>query len=228
MVCQTTFTLADKLEKRLLEAWPRLAKFFDDSVIYISSFACQFLLSVYLFSLHPVPGCVVRSETTLNGESSARRLTLDAIDCDESPAATQAMFAIGLIVVGALIVGVVCDENRSKAVAAILPKMIGMSVGWAAGDAFKKWLSETSIALTGCTGGLTEWESGTCERGIWLALLNATLSLCGMAVCAVVILAIKPCTHHIELGEAPWQNALENSFMMVPPDQSNSAVGFGP
>ena len=173
---------------------------------------------------HPVLGCAdLKSETAVswtNGESARRRLAIDAIDCDESPAATQAMFALGLIVVGALVVGVVCDDTRSKAVAAILPKMIGMSVGWAAGDAFKKWLTEISIALTGCTGGLTEWESGTCEQGIKAALLNAALSLCGMAVCAIVILAVKPCTHSVEIGKAAWQDALENSFMMVPASRS--------
>ena len=145
---------------------------------------------------------------------------LDEDDCDSSSAAAQALFALSAIVLGALFVALVCKDSRHRAVAAVLPKVIGMMVGWAGGAALKVWMQEISSAVIDgqCTGELSEWQTGACgglQRRLVLASLNLLVMLGTTAASALIMLTVNSCFGNVELGDSKWQDSLENALMMI-------------
>ena len=231
-----------ELKPRLVAARPRLSKFVDNTVIYVASYMWYILLAHYLLSLHPSPSCSgledEEGHLLLSANATARRLlasnssvdagvdsapgtqafVLGEDDCDSSSAAAQALFALSAIVLGALVVALVCKDAKDRAAAAILPKVIGMMVGWAAGAALKAWMQEISSSFSGgqCTGDLSEW--GACaspRQRLQLAGLNLLLVLAATAASALVILAVKPCSDKVELGDSEWHDRLENAIVMT-------------
>jgi hypothetical protein len=212
-----------ELKPRLVAARPRLSKFVDNTVIYIASYMWYILLAHYLLSLHPNPSCsgledegqlllsadskahtgrLLASNSSVDAgvESAfgAQAFVLDEDDCDFSSAAAQALFALSAIVLGALVVALVCKDSKDRAAAAILPKVIGMMVGWAAGAALKAWMHEISSSFTDgqCTGELSElseWSGcASLQQRLQLAGLNLLVVLGATATSALVILTLKP------------------------------------
>ena len=176
---------ASNPKPRFLEAWPRMDKFIDNTIIYIASYMCYIIIATFLFSLHRSPACaglgefwLLAEDTKAAGQGGAgrgaagtasppeadarltppggcrgpllrtpwhRRLSLSAAcraasahsppalsadrrrelleegDCDESPAADQALFALGTIVLGAVIVALFCHDSKDRAFAVSRP-----------------------------------------------------------------------------------------------------------
>eukprot|EP00966_Prymnesium_polylepis_P274730 6347274-Prymnesium_polylepis.2 len=126
---------------------PQVKGFLDMTVTYIVSREWQDLLSTYLFHLHPLPHC---QPSVVGYSIFGLSFTPHAVeigpDCSkEADAAVQAYFAVALLAVSALVQGLLLKCMRTH-VADQLTSIVGMCVGWGAGDAVIKWLVEIQHA----------------------------------------------------------------------------------
>lgn len=133
--------LAELIQERL----PLVKGFLDMTTTYVLSREWQDLLSMYIFKLHPLPHC---SEDNKVGYSFLGFVSRSGMDdrpgCSaEARASTQGVFAILLLLSAAALQGA-----TQKALADLphvteqVTSIIGMCVGWGAGDAVIKLLLE--------------------------------------------------------------------------------------
>ena len=61
---------ASNPKPRFLEAWPRMDKFIDNTIIYIASYMCYIIIATFLFSLHRSPACAGLGEFWLLAEDT--------------------------------------------------------------------------------------------------------------------------------------------------------------
>ena len=112
-----------------------VASFLDDTVTYVLSREWKDLLWVYVLHLHPTPHC---SEGVRYSFFGWARTVPTAPTCtEEASAVPLTLCAIGLLLAGAPL-----TLAAQRAELPHAPKMIGMCVGWAVGDAVARWRTE--------------------------------------------------------------------------------------
>ena len=156
------------LRRRLHETSPAVGNFINGTLLYVLSRQWQDLLATNVFHLHPLPFCDTRPVNT------------SRLPCTpEASSGAQLRFAAGLLCVAAVVQHVSLCKAAQWPSLAIVPRMVGMCVGWAFGFAALQALSEMDAAL----GGVAQpWVMGVAVSA------SATLGS------ALVILACQPAT----------------------------------
>ena len=129
--------MAKLCQERASAAAGSIASFVEGIVLYVLSQQWDDLLSIYVFRLHPVPNCGTRHVLDAHHWHEAPACTA------ESPVATQLSYVAGLVAVAAALQ--TCVEIGPlpyrwhawrMSVWQYVPRMIGMCIGWALGNAF--------------------------------------------------------------------------------------------
>ena len=167
-----------------------VAAFLEGIVVYALSQQWDDLLSAYLFRLQPIPYCGAVAALEYS-EAGAVRLAARVQECaDPAPAAQQFHYVVGLIALAGFLLSyaevgplpIRWHAWRTRSFMRIGPRMVGMCIGWALGDACKAaFLIQIETKARGRIGACTEdWCNGW---NLGFALL-ATLATAGaMLVC---------------------------------------------
>jgi len=116
-----------RVSTSLRDSLPVVTQFVDGLAIYALSKEWNDLFSIYVFRLQPLPFCKGTPGLTCT---------------DPKPASIQAVYAVGMLVAAACVQAVLArHESRLPSLATVRP-MLGMVVGWAAGDAYVQFLVE--------------------------------------------------------------------------------------
>jgi hypothetical protein len=162
-----------RTESALQAAAGPVAAFLEGIVVYALSQQWDDLLSAYLFRLQPIPYC---SRQTLH--------------CDDpAPAAQQFRYVAGLLAVAAFLL---CYAEvgplpyqwhvwRTRSFMRIGPRMIGMCIGWALGDACKAgFLIQIE---TKSRGGIGVTAASVESYNLIFAVLATLVTAIAMLVC---------------------------------------------
>lgn len=130
--------------ERIKDRLPLVKGFLDMTTTYVLSREWQDLLSIYMFRLHPLPHCSERKVGYSFFGFVARSNFDDRPGCSaEQDASTQAAFALGLLLVAAAVQGMTTKFTADHPhIHEQVTSIIGMCVGWGAGDAVIKLLLE--------------------------------------------------------------------------------------
>eukprot|EP00966_Prymnesium_polylepis_P312010 7209308-Prymnesium_polylepis.1 len=111
------------------------AAFLDDTVTYVISREWKDLLWIYVLRLHPTPHCSEGVRYSFFGW--ARSVPTSPACTAEATAAQLTVAALGL-----LVIAIPLTQIAQRAGLAYAPRMLGMLVGWAVGDAVARWRYE--------------------------------------------------------------------------------------
>ena len=157
------------LHRRLHDTQVAVGTFISGTLLYVLSRQWQDLLAVNVFHLHPLPFC-----DTAHGNSSQLPCT------PEAGSGVQFLFAAGMLCVAAVVQHVSLRHEARWPSLTIVPRMVGMCVGWAFGFAALQALSE-----------MEAWPLFSHVRS-WV--MGAAVSACATLLSALIILAGQPST----------------------------------
>ena len=158
-----------RLHRRLHDTQVAVGTFISGTLLYVLSRQWQDLLAVNVFHLHPLPFC-----DTAYGNSSQLPCT------EEAGSGVQFLFAVGLLFVAAVVQACSLRNEERWPSLIIVPRMLGMCVGWAFGFAALQALSE--MEAWPMFSHLSSW------------VLGAAVSACATLLSALIILAGQPST----------------------------------
>ena len=158
-----------RLHRRLHDTQVAVGTFISGTLLYVLSRQWQDLLAVNVFHLHPLPFC-----DTAYGNSSQLPCT------EEAGSGVQFLFAVGLLCVAAVVQACSLRNEERWPSLIIVPRMLGMCVGWALGFAALQALSE--MEALPMFSHLSSW------------VLGAAVSACATLLSALIILAGQPST----------------------------------
>ena len=158
-----------RLHRRLHDTQVAVGTFISGTLLYVLSRQWQDLLAVNVFHLHPLPFC-----DTAYGNSSQLPCT------EEAGSGVQFLFAVGLLCVAAVVQACSLRNEERWPSLIIVPRMLGMCVGWAFGFAALQALSE--MEAWPMFSHLSSW------------VLGAAVSACATLLSALIILAGQPST----------------------------------
>ena len=157
------------LHRRLHDTQVAVGTFISGTLLYVLSRQWQDLLAVNVFHLHPLPFC-----DTAHGNLSQLPCT------PEAGSGVQFLFAAGMLCVAAVVQHVSLRNEARWPSLTIVPRMVGMCVGWAFGFAALQALSE-----------MEAWPMFS-HVSSWV--LGAAVSACATLLSALIILAGQPST----------------------------------
>ena len=152
------------LHRRLHDTSLAVGTFINGTLLYVLSRQWQDLLAVNVLHLHPLPFC-----DTAHANSSQLPCT------PEAPSGVQFIFAASLLCVAAVVQHISLRNEARWPWLVVVPRMVGMCVGWAFGFAALQALSETEAALG---GAVSSWVLGTAVAA-GTTLLSALIILAG-------------------------------------------------
>jgi hypothetical protein len=158
-----------RLHRRLHDTQVAVGTFISGTLLYVLSRQWQDLLAVNVFHLHPLPFC-----DTAYGNSSQLPCT------EEAGSGVQFLFAVGLLCVAAAVQACSLRNEERWPSLIVVPRMLGMCVGWAFGFAALQALSE--MEAWPMFSHLSSW------------VLGAAVSACATLLSALIILAGQPST----------------------------------
>lgn len=125
-----------------------LGGFLDVTLTYVLSREWQDLLSTYVLHLHPLPHCTTNTVGySIFGLSFNRRVVEIGPECSvEASAVTQAYYALCTLLAAALLQGISLRCCTGSHTSGQITSIIGMCVGWGAGDSVVKFLAELQAA----------------------------------------------------------------------------------
>ena len=157
------------LHRRLHDTQVAVGTFISGTLLYVLSRQWQDLLAVNVFHLHPLPFC-----DTAHGNLSQLPCT------PEAGSGVQFLFAAGMLCVAAVVQHASLRNEARWPSLTIVPRMVGMCVGWAFGFAALQALSE-----------MEAWPMFS-HVSSWV--LGAAVSACATLLSALIILAGQPST----------------------------------
>ena len=142
--------LLDIVRARIHSQLPIVKGFLDTTVTYVLSREWQDLLSVYIFRLHPLPHCSDQVGYQIFGWVSRAAVSTDPECTSDAPVEQQAVYALGLLIACAVVHVAIMRSSlaRYPHITDQVMAIMGMCVGWAAGDAAVKAMTDWLDAPT--------------------------------------------------------------------------------
>lgn len=185
------------IQERAAAAATDISSFIEGTVIYVLSQQWDDLISIYLLRLHSVPFC------------GSNHRTHTAPNCTpEASAATQLRYVGGLLLVSAALqsyaeIGAMPYRWQlwRHQYGKVVPRMIGMCIGWALGNTFRAAFLQIDTRTRG------RISSDTCTS--FCNLSNVLFCSALTFATAVAMLISQPlAADHVSCGLRTWQIAL--------------------